>query len=309
VAPIVGVAALNTGNNSLYLLLALGLGAFAAAGIVSRHVLGHIRVAARCPGEVFAGGPAAVILRIANDSRWLPAQAVVCRLAGLPGRVLVPRVPRRGEVTCILTTVFPKRGRHKLPDVQVEVRLPLPFFVKRKRDVQGADVLVFPCRVPAGAIRLASVTQRAVDGGGGRGRRGVEVDHLREFRAGDDRRDIHWKQTARQQRLIVMERREQPLPSGFLVLDRQLPSAVDPVWERRFEDLICEVAAAARARIRTGGLVGLVIGGAVTAPGSGADHARRLLEQLALVKAVGPGEDPLPSSLRSGTVYRLAGRP
>jgi len=46
-------------------------------------------------------------------------------------------------------------------------------------------------------------------------------------------------------------------------------------------------------------------GGTVTPPGSGSLHARRLLEQLALVQAVGPGEDPLPGLLSGEPVYRL----
>lgn len=49
----------------------------------------------------------------------------------------------------------------------------------------------------------------------------------------------------------------------------------------------------------------LIIGGAVTPPGSGSSHARRLLEQLALVQAAGPGEDPLPRLLSGEPVYRL----
>lgn len=307
-APIIAVAALNTGNNSLYLLLAMMIGAFVAAAALAAHTTSHLGAYVTCPRDLVAGGPAALVLRVVNSSAWLPAQAIAAGLVGLPGRVFVPLVPRRGEVSSVLVTVFPRRGRHPLPALELEVRLPLPFLVRRVRIAQSTGVLVLPGRVPAGAIRIAGVAMRIIEGGRGRGRRGSEVEHLREFRAGDDRRDIHWKQTARQQRMIVMERRERPVPSGFLVLDRQLPNPGDPVWEARFEDLVREVAAAVRTRIRQGGRVGLVIGGTVTGPGAGPDHARMLLELLAVVRPVGPGEDPLPPSLQSGAVYRLVGR-
>jgi uncharacterized protein (DUF58 family) len=102
---------------------------------------------------------------------------------------------------------------------------------------------------------------------GQRLRRG-EVEHLREFHTGDDRRDIHWKQTARQQRPIVMERRERAAPSRYLVLDRQLPRRDDARLLDRFEDLVSEVASAALAQLRHGEPVGLVLGGSVTRPGT-----------------------------------------
>jgi uncharacterized protein (DUF58 family) len=107
--------------------------------------------------------------------------------------------------------------------------------------------------------------------------------------------------------LIVVERRERALPSRFLVLDRQLPRREDGALLLRFEDLVSEVATAAVDRLRRGEAVGLVIGGAVTPPLPGRRQARRVLEQLALVQAVGPGEDPLPPEVGGGAVYRLAG--
>ena len=307
--PVLGVAALNTGNNSLYLLLALTLGAFVASGALSRHALKHVRVTASPPAEAFAGAPVRLELELSNDSPWLPAAGVVCRLVGMPGHTVAPTVPPRGTARAQLTTVFPRRGRHPLPAVRVEVRLPLPFFVKASRLVQAGEVLVYPRRIAGASPRWSGLAQQEVEARRGDGRRRGEVEQLREYHPGDDRRDIHWKQTARQQRTIVMERREKTLPSRFLVLDRQLPRRDDPVLLERFEDLVSEVASAAVQQVRRGGAVGLIVGGIVTPPATGARHARRLLEQLALVQAAGPGDDPLPPSLGEGPVYRLVAGP
>ena len=303
--PLLGVAALNTGNNALYLLLALTLGAFVASGAFSRHTLRHFRVRVVAPGEVFAGAPLVVRLEVNNLSRWVPAALVVCRLDGMPGRTVVPRVAPRGSAVVTVPTVFPRRGRHALPAVVVEVRLPLGFFVKSVRWAQEGDVLVYPRRLRAGAVRWSGLARREEVSVPGRGRRGGEVEQLREFHSGDDRRDIHWKQTARQQRLIVVERRERALPSHYLALDRQLPRRDDETLQARFEDLVSEVASSALDHLHRGDPVGLVIGGAVTAPAAGSAHARRLLERLALVQAVGPGEDPLPALLAGERVYKL----
>lgn len=306
--PLLGVAALNTGNNALYLLLSLSLGVFVASGWVSRHTLRHLSVRVAAPPEAFCGAPVQLELTVRNGSHLLPATGVVCRIVGMPGHVLVPAVPRMGEVRAALITVFPRRGRHAVPPARVEVRLPLPFFVKSSRFSQAGELLVFPRRVVGAAPRWAGVSADQLEATAGRQRRHGEVEQLREFRPGDDRRDIHWKQTARQQRPIVMERRERALPSRFLVLDRQLPRRDDVVLLERFEDLVSEVASAALAQVRRGESVGLVLGGSVTPPATGPRQAHRLLEQLAVVQAVGPGEDPLPGGLGEGSVYRLVER-
>jgi len=303
--PLLGVAALNTGNNALYLLLALTLGAFVASGVFSRHTLSRLRVRMAPPVEVFAGAPVGVQLEVSNHSPWVPAALVVCRLDGMPGRAVVARVPPRRSATVSVPTVFPRRGRYALPAIWVEVRLPLGFFVKSVRWAQSGEVLVYPRRVRAGTARWSGLARREQTAVPGRGRRGGDVEQLREFRSGDDRRDIHWKQTARQQRLIVVERRERALPSRYLVLDRQLPRRGDPTLLQRFEDLVSEVASSAVEQLHRGEPVGLVVGSSITAPGAGSVHARRLLERLALVKAVGPGDDPLPALLAGEQVYRL----
>jgi uncharacterized protein (DUF58 family) len=304
--PLLGIAALNTGNNAIYLLLSLSMGAFVASGALSRHTLSRVRVCLVVPGEVYAGAPTVLRLEVANQSRWLPAAAVVCRLAGMPGSVFVARVPPRRSVEVALPTVFPRRGRRPLPPVVVEVRLPLNFFVKSVRWPQNGEVLVYPRRVRVGVIRWARMTRRVAVTVRGRGRRGGEVEQLREFHPGDDKRDIHWKQTARQQRFIVMERRELALPSRYLALDRQLARRNDTVNLARFEDLVSEVFSCAFAELRRGRPVGLIVGGSVTPPATGSSHVRRVFEQLALVEPVGPGDDPLPAPLGGDTVYRLA---
>jgi uncharacterized protein (DUF58 family) len=303
--PLLGVAALNTGNNALYVLLSLTLGSFVASGVFSRHTLSGLSVRLVAPGEAFAGAAVGVQVEVHNRSRWLPAAFVGLRLVGLPGIAMVSRVAPLGKALVSLPTVFPRRGRVKLPAVQVEVRLPLGFFVKVVRWPQDGEILVFPRRVRVGTVRRVGLARHEEATAPGTGRRGGEVDQLREFRPSDDVRDIHWKQTARQQRLIVVERRERSLPSHYLALDRQLPRRNDGEVLRRFEDLVSEVASSALDQLHRGEPVGLIIGGAVTPPGSGSAHARRLLEHLALVRAVGPGEDPLPPLLSEERVYRL----
>ena len=310
ITPVLGAAALNTGNNALYMLLSLALGAFFASGALSRHTLGHLTAVVRPPRDVFAAAPTLVRVDVRNTSRWLPASGVVVRLDGLPGSALAPTVPCRGGGAAVdVQTVFGRRGRRRLPAVRIEVRLPLGFFVKAVTLPQEGEVVVYPRRFPAARARLAGPEREEMARGSGRRRPAGDVDVLREFRPGDDRRDIHWKQTARQQRVIVKERREHMAGARFVVFDRQITRPGDAELLQRFEDLVSEVASAAAGRLRAGDPVGLVVGSSVLPPAAGSGQVRAVLELLAVVEAAGPGEDPIPPAAAGGPVYRLAEAP
>ena len=65
----VGFAALNTGNNLLYLVLALMLAFLVLSGILSETSLRGIRIERALPRELFAGSANRVVLRVHNDQR------------------------------------------------------------------------------------------------------------------------------------------------------------------------------------------------------------------------------------------------
>jgi uncharacterized protein (DUF58 family) len=73
----VGFAALNTGNNLLYLVLSLMLGFLVLSGVMSESALRGIRVRRRLPRDLFAGSASSVGLEITNGLRRVPAFAVV----------------------------------------------------------------------------------------------------------------------------------------------------------------------------------------------------------------------------------------
>jgi uncharacterized protein (DUF58 family) len=304
---VLGLAALNTGNNALYMLLALSLGAFVASGVLSRHTLAHLRGDLRLPAEIWAAAACPFSLRLRNTSPWLPAWGVLCRLEGLPGAAVAPAIPPGGEVSVSLVSKFPRRGLWPKPALIVEVRLPLGFFVKALKLPQEGEVLVYPPLVPAGVPRFVGVGEQEVEAGRGRSQREGEVELLREFRAGDDLRHVHWKQTARQQRLIVMERWERKRPRRYLFLDPRVANPSDPKTLQRFDDLVAEVASVARKLLQKGEAVGLVVGARVIPPAWGPEHLRRLLRELALVQPVGLKAAVALPSRGPQAIYRLAG--
>jgi uncharacterized protein (DUF58 family) len=73
---IIGIAALNTGNNLLYIVVAAMLAAILVSGIVSAWVLRYLELDVRLPEHVFAGRPVAGRIVLRNPRRFLPSFSI-----------------------------------------------------------------------------------------------------------------------------------------------------------------------------------------------------------------------------------------
>jgi uncharacterized protein (DUF58 family) len=72
----IGVAALNTGNNLLYIVLSAMLAAVMVSGIASAVVLRDLELELRLPQHIFAGTQVAGRLVLRNHRRWTPSFSV-----------------------------------------------------------------------------------------------------------------------------------------------------------------------------------------------------------------------------------------
>ena len=73
---VIGIAALNTGNNLLYIIVAAMISAILASGIISAMVLRGLELDVRMPEQVFAGRPVLGRVVVHNPSRWRPSFSV-----------------------------------------------------------------------------------------------------------------------------------------------------------------------------------------------------------------------------------------
>ncbi len=288
---VLGLAAVNTGNNALMALLGLALGSYVVSGTWSRQVLAEIEATVDLPSEVYAGRPAVVDVELANTSSFIPAYGLVIRDAA-GGSVfkefyLAAGQKRRHSVE----VVFPNRGWQELGPWRLEVLLPLGFFLKSKILVAGRQVLVYPRLLPlsASSVRRGG-GRRSPDALESRGREG-DVTQLRDFHEGDELRAIHWKQTARQQHLVVVERQRTTEKPVFYVVDPRLEDPTDPRQIERFERLVSEVATGVAQRLREGVRVGLVIGSLVVPPVRSVRRGPMLLRPLAEVEPVSTADE------------------
>jgi uncharacterized protein (DUF58 family) len=73
---VIGIAALNTGNNLLYIVVAAMLAAILVSGVVSALVLRGLELQVRLPEHVFAARPVAGRIALRNSRRFLPSFSI-----------------------------------------------------------------------------------------------------------------------------------------------------------------------------------------------------------------------------------------
>ena len=73
---LIGIAALNTGNNLLYILVAVMLAAIVVSGFASALVLRSLELDIRLPEHVFAGRSMSARILLRNPRKWLPSFSV-----------------------------------------------------------------------------------------------------------------------------------------------------------------------------------------------------------------------------------------
>lgn len=274
-----GVAAINTGNNLLYLLVSLLLSLIVVSGVLSEQSMRGLRLAADAPEDIHAGTPALFGGVLANHKRWLTSYSITIELLtrGEPTRfIYVPRLEAGRDRLLTWEETLPTRGRHRLASVRLTTRFPFGLFLKATRLMPGREVLVFP------AVRPISpeAVQRFVGAGTSAVRRrgrGHDLYNLRIYRAGDDPRLIHWRSSAKTDSLLVREMEAETTEDTRIVL--RGTGGRDPA---RLEDALSEAASIAVYLARAGAGVELVGAGLFVPIGRGPGQGRRILIALAL---------------------------
>ncbi|HSM13253.1 MAG TPA: DUF58 domain-containing protein [Thermoanaerobaculia bacterium] len=302
---IVGVAATNTGNNALYLVLAGMLALLAVSGVVSRRNLRSLEVELRAPDEVFARRPAALEFLVRNRGRWSARWLLLVAVDARGPWRLVSRLGAGQSVGGELDTIFARRGRQRVEALHFASLFPLGLFRKGLRYPVGTDVLVFPEIFPAGEVEIVPAGQ-AGDRSASRSGWGHELHALRAFRQGDDPRSIHWKKSAQAGLLVYQEHEAEESLRLSILFDDGAARLSNEQERERFERLVSEAATAAVDHLDRGFEVELVTRERRIPFGSGARHRWELLEALALVGPVAAGPEPLLSGDPGARVIRLS---
>ena len=291
-AVLVGVAATNTGNNALYIVLALMLAILVVTGTISRVNLRRLECEIEAPAEVYAKRPFHLRFVARNGGRWLPRWLLVFSISDQAQPLLVPYLPRSGRSKGFMELMVPARGRHRFRWVHVGSIFPVGFFHKGMRYPVDVEVLVYPELYPAASTAPVLSGSRG-EGESSRVGWGHDLHSLRPFQQGDDPRGIHWKQTARTGEMIYTEREVEEGQRLSILFDNAVGVIEDPEERKRFERLVSEAATAAVDYLERGFEVELLTRDRHLPFRRGRGHRRAILEVLALVEPVAWTGQPL----------------
>jgi uncharacterized protein (DUF58 family) len=292
---IVAIAATNTGNNALYMVLSLMFSVLILSGFVSRENVRGLQVELEPPGEVFANRPFSLAFTLRSRALLFPRWFLLFTVSRSSQPLLIPYLPRRGKSVGQLDMMIGTRGFHSFPHAHVSSLFPFGFFRKGVRYRADLELLVFPELFAAGVNRPSEAEQYGQDTSRRTGS-GHELHALRLFRHGDDPRGIHWKQTARTGELIFTERESERSRRLSILFDNGVGELNDPALLSRFERLVSEAATAAVDHLSRGYEVELVTRDRTLAFAGGARQRLAVLETLALVAPRERRADPLSSS-------------
>ena len=161
---------------------------------------------------------------------------------------------------------------------------------------RGEDQQIFLARSRQADLQLRQMRQRGL---------GREFESLREYREGDDLRDVCWTATARRGQLITRQFQTERSQAVWIVLDagrllrgRIVPDSSSDRLSHTKLDYACSTAVSlAHLALYSGDRAGLLVYGQKVQqrvlPGRGATHMRQIVESLAQAKTEASEADHL----------------
>ena len=234
---LVGLAAVNRQNNLLFWILGIMVAALLISWIVSGMMMKSLRVRRLVASHGLVGEPLTVRYSVTNRSRILPAfgihieESPLEAAAGWPHLMaaarawvmhLGPRETVHGEA------VFWPRRRGEARFDRLRVWTTFPFGIIRKSITvsQPQHTLIYPLLYDLRRDVLGAIEPKGEAGGRVSPRTGAGDDYygLREFRPGDQPRQIAWKRTACLDQLVCLERTRPTPPRLRVVVNLTSPT-------------------------------------------------------------------------------------
>ncbi|HEX4476530.1 MAG TPA: DUF58 domain-containing protein [Polyangiaceae bacterium] len=283
----VGLAAINTGNNLLYLLLGMLLALIVVSSIMSELSLRKLSVVRRLPARAQVGRPHLVEIEVHNHKKRVPSYAIEIEdlRAGQPAdkRCFFLKIsPDSAQVAAYRRTPA-KRGRDRHVGFRVATRFPFGLFEKSRELRSEGELIIYPAVDPVKLPPDQPGQRAGTHGSLGRGS-GDEILGVRPMRDGDDPRDVYWRKSTLEGQLVLRERaRETQRHVTLVVESSHTDGPPDESWLGRFERRIRDAASRSVAHLRRGDSVTVITtaGDRVRADKSvGADPVLRLLALL-----------------------------
>ena len=310
---LVSLAAVNTGNNLLFLILACLISSILMSGILSSVTLAGVEMRLNLPEHIFAGQSVRAALELHNEKLTLPSFSLRVEGVNKKGQpaaallstpVYFPYVPRQQSVKQSVPLLFPKRGVYRQEAFRIVTRFPFGFLQKARRLDLLSEAVVYPSvEATPEFLELLPGIQGAIESIA-KGR-GPDLYALRDYLPTDSARHVHWKASARLGSLMVREFAREDDCRVLLVFDPH-SSAAQPdatiAEVNRFEQAVTYCAALAWTLRERNALLEYRSDGADFPLAPAPENIFAILGHLALVR-------PLPPDSRQVLLAELASSP
>ncbi len=236
---VVGLAALNTGNNLMFMILSCLLAGVLISGLLSRTVLSGVDVRLELPEHIFAGRAILAIAELHNTKQTMPTFSVsLVSESKLPNKksvqkvlpnilsrpVYFPHVSARKTVRQDVELTFSSRGVYRQDAFGLRTKFPFGFIQKTRRVESGIEVIVYPATRASREFYevLPMVTGELESYQRGRGH---DLYAIRDYQYNDSARHVDWKASAKTGVLQVREYAREDERRVMLVFD---PYRADP---------------------------------------------------------------------------------
>ncbi len=283
-------------NINLLILLAYSLLVIFCLNVLSaRRQVRQLWARRQLPDLVFARSPFSLVISLGSDRGNKAALRVEETGPDITMQWFVPWLARAQTKTLRAEVVLPERGPCELSPLLVGSSHPFGLFERRCAAGEPAQLLVLPALGWLNRGRFLHWLRHA-DFEEEEMRRPprrspiaqAEFHGLRPFRAGDSPRLIHWRTSARRGELMTREYEDTPGQNLIVVLDATGGERLDASFLSSFEKAVSLAATICHEWCRRRGdrLIAAIAGSdpLVLDGFSGPDHARRILEALAVVR-------------------------
>ena len=299
---LVALAALNTGNNLLFLILASLIALVLMSGILSSITLSGIEMRLVLPEHIFAGQAVRAMVELENEKLTLPsfslrveaAKTKQAQAAILETPVYFPYLPKHDRVQQTIPVTFPRRGVYRQEAFRIVTRFPFGFLRKARQLNLKTEALVYPSVEPTEEyLEILPGLQGALESltkG-----RGQDLYALRDYQPMDSARHVHWKASARSGSLMVREFTREDDCRILLVLDPHLSADESaalkpgvPATNERFERAVTICASLAWHFYENNSLLQFRSAGVETALAPADEIIFRILGHLAVAQLLPP---------------------
>jgi uncharacterized protein (DUF58 family) len=299
---LVALAALNTGNNLLFLILASLIASILMSGILSSVTLAGVELRLELPEHIFAGQSVRAKVELKNEKLTLPsfslrvegaAKKDATGAALLETPVYFPYLPRQETVSQSVPLWFPNRGVYRQEAFRIVTRFPFGFLQKARRLDLPTEALVYPSvETTEEFLEVRPGIQGAMESlAKGRGQ---DLYALRDYLPNDSARLVHWKATARSGSLMVREFAREDDCNVLLVFDPHSPAALPTATaaqKNRFERAVTLCAAIAWNFHERNALMEYRSVNSETPLAPASENIFSVLRHLAIVQPIAPTSD------------------